>query len=396
MRKFKKTLGIATILMLILTVLPISVFAAEAGEKVGSYTASLSKTTVTVGGSTSLTITAKKAAGQFAVTSSNPSVAKVSTGSIWVDGSHVNASGKISIKAVSEGTATITITPVNVSDRNLNLLTNKKTIKITVKKAATTTTKPTTTTPTKSSDATLKSLTSNIVDIDFSKDKTSYTVNVDKTVTSLGLAAEVNNANAKVEITGDEKFVTGNNVVSVKVTAEDGTTKTYKITVVKSKYGSGPLKELKVKGYALSPDFDPSVNTYSVKVIDETKVDVEYVLTDATSKVTVEGADNLKVGSNKIKVVVTEKDGKVTKYTINVNAISTVVPVDDEGGNGIWIIIVIILILLIAAEAAYIAINKKKEIEEAKKAEAQKAAAKKEAKKGAAKKTATKGTKQTK
>ena len=51
MRKFKKVFGIVTVLMLVLTVLPMNVFAAEAGEKVGSYTVGISKSTITAGGS---------------------------------------------------------------------------------------------------------------------------------------------------------------------------------------------------------------------------------------------------------------------------------------------------------------------------------------------------------
>ena len=360
MRKFKKILGIATILMLVLTILPTNVFAAEAGPKVGSYTASVSKSTITVGGSANLTITAKKAAGQFTVKSSNPSVAKVGTSTIWIDGSHANASGKVTIKAVAAGTATITITPKNVSDQNYNLLTNTKTFKITVKKAATTTDKNDDKTTTKSSDATLKSLTSDVVEIDFSKDKTNYTINVDKTVTSLGLKAVANNSKAKIKITGDENFVTGNNIVKVVVTAENGTTKTYTITVVKSKYGSGPLLDLEIKGYEISPEFDPSRLTYSVDVVGKTSVDVEYVLADKDSKVTIEGADNLQVGKNDVKVVVTEQDGTVTTYTIQVNVAASA-DIVEESNNLIWIIIIIILLLLIVAETTYIIIKKKKE-----------------------------------
>lgn len=362
MRKFKKFLGIVTILMLVLTTLPTNVFAAEAGPKVGSYTASVSKSTITVGGSANITITAKKAAGQFTIKSSNPSVAKVGTSTVWIDGSHANASGKVAIKAVSEGTATITITPINVSDQNYNLLTNTKTFKITVKKAVATTDKndDKTTTTTKSSDATLKSLTSDVVEIDFSKDKTNYIINVDKTVTSLGLKAVANNSKAKIKITGDENFVTGNNIVKVVVTAENGTTKTYTITVVKSKYGSGPLLDLEIKGYEISPEFDPARLTYSVDVVGKTSVDVEYVLADKDSKVTIEGADNLQVGKNDVKVVVTEQDGTVTTYTIQVNVAASA-DVVEESNNLIWIIIIIVLLLLIVAETAYIIIKKKKE-----------------------------------
>lgn len=354
MRKFKKLLGIVTVLMLVLTTLPINVFALEIGEKVGSYTAYAAKSSITVGSSTNLVITTSKAAGKFAVTSSNPAIAKVSASSTWVDGSSMD--GKISIKGMAAGTATITVTPVDVTDENYNFLTNTKTIKVTVKKASTTTT----TTTTKSSDATLKSLTSSVVDIDFNKNTTKYTVYVDKTVTSLELKAVANHSKATVKITGDENFVVGTNLVTVKVTAEDGkTTKTYEITVIKSKYGSGPLVDLKVKGYELSPEFDPARFKYTVDVVGKTSIEIEYVLADQQSTVEIEGADNLQLGKNEVKVIVTEKDGTVTTYIIEVNVAASADEI-KESNNMIWIIIIIILVVLIAAETIYIVIKRKK------------------------------------
>ena len=352
MRKFKKILGILTVLMLVLTVLPTNVFAA------GSYTVSASQTTITVGKKASLTVTAKKCAGQFTATSSNPSVATVSGGPQWIDGSHSNASGKFTITAKSAGTATITITPTNVSDKEYNLITNTKTIKITVKKAATTTTttdkNTTTKEPTKSSDATLKSLSTSVAKIDFNKSTTNYTVNVDKNVSSLGLKATVNNSKAKVSITGDEKFVTGNNTVKAVVTAEDGTTKTYTITVVKSKYGPAPVKSLKVKGYGISPEFEPEKLEYSMDAIDVNSVELEYELTFKDSTAKVEGANNLKPGKNEVKLVVIEKDGTITTYKVNVNVASSAVPVEKEDDNTVWLVLILILVILVIAETIYI------------------------------------------
>ena len=361
MRKFKKVLGILTVLMLVLTVLPMDVFAK------GTYTTSVNKTTITAGSTATLTITAKQAAGKFTVSSSNTAVATVNQSAMWIDGSHSTSSAKVTIKAVKAGTATITINPENVSDNEYNLLTNKKTITITVKAKQTTPTKPTNpdknedkeTVVKKSSDATLKNLTSSVVDIDFSKNKTNYTVHVDKTVTSLGLKATANNAKAKVKIVGDENFVVGNNIVKVIVTAEDGTTKTYTITVIKSKYGHAPLLDLKVKGYDLSPEFEPDRYKYTVDAVGITSVELEYELADKDSKVTIEGADNLKVGANQVKLIVTEKDGTVTTYTITVNVAPSAEVIEEEN-NTIWLIIILILVLLIVAETAYIVVKNKK------------------------------------
>jgi len=359
MKRLTKILSVLIIIACVLTILPTKVYAA------GSYSAYVGTKTITVGKSTSLTITTKNAAGQFNVTSSNSAVAKVTRASTWVDGRMDNA---ISIKGVKEGTATITITPTNVSDNEYNLLTKKTTIKVTVKKASTTaeTTKPTT--PTKSSDATLKSLSTELAEIDFKAGTTKYTVNVDKTVTSLGLKAAANNSKATVKITGDSNFVVGNNTVTVKVTAEDGTTKTYEILVVKSKYGSGPLTDLKVKGYELNKEFEPSELEYSVDVMGVTSVEVEYTKAKESTTVEVIGNDNLKEGKNTIKVIAITDKGVTTVYTINVNVAKTATTV-VERNNMMWLIIIIILIALVIIESLYIVIKdkivaKKQDVEE--------------------------------
>lgn len=365
MKRMKKLFSVVLMLALVMTILPTNVFAAK-----GSYSAYASKTTLTVGKSASLTITTKNAAGKFTVTSSNPAVAKVSNSSTWVDR---YMDDDITIKGVSAGKATITITPVDVSDKDYNLLTNVTKITITVKNKQTTTT-TTTTKPVKqdkedkedkkeevkkSSDATLKSITLKNGKIDFKKGTTKYTVKVDKTVTSLGLKAVATDSKATVKITGDENFKTGENIVKIVVTAEDGTTKTYTITVIKSKYGSGPLLDLKVKGYEITPEFDPSETKYSVDVVGLTSVELEYVLADEDSTVTIEGADNLKVGKNEVKLTVTEADGTVTVYTVNVNVTKSAEDIAEKN-NMIWIIIIIILVVLVIAEAAYIVYKNKK------------------------------------
>lgn len=381
MRKFKKILNILTVLMLVLTLIPASVFAAK-----GSYSAKASKTTLTVGNKATLTIQTIKGEGhnrcpegQFEVSSSNSAVLKVGSSSVWV-----GESGKatISLTAVKEGTATITITPVTVSDQEYNLLTGSKTIKVTVKKVETTNNnsnsdKDTTTGVVKSADANLKSLSSAVAYIDFSSNKTNYTVNVDKTVTSLGLKAVTNSSKATVKITGDKNFVTGENVVKAVVTAENGTQKTYTVTVVKSKYGHAPLLELEVEGYGLAPKFEPDKFEYSLDAIGVEQLELDYVLADKDSNVSIEGADELKVGNNEIKVIVTEKDGRVTTYKVNVNVAN---PIGLEKENNVWLIVIIVLVVLVLAEAMYIVAKERKNKEEAAKAQAE-AEAKKATKK---------------
>lgn len=212
----------------------------------------------------------------------------------------------------------------------------------------------------KSSDATLASLKVEGYGFEFKKDTLKYTINVDKTVNSLKIDAKVADEKASVKITGNENFKVGENVVNIVVTAEDGTTKTYEILVVKSKYGLGPLTSLKVKGYEFKEEFDPSVLEYSLEVTDVSKLDIEYELADKDSTVSIEGNKKLKEGKNVIKIIVTDKDGKTTTYKINVNV---VLPTDDvvENINNTWLTIIIILVIVIIGLVVYIVILKKRE-----------------------------------
>lgn len=67
----------------------------------------------------------------------------------------------------------------------------------------------------------------------FDKDRLEYNLKVKSNTDSLDLTAIAENENAKVEITGNSNFKTGNNVVLIKVTDENGFTKYYQINVEK-------------------------------------------------------------------------------------------------------------------------------------------------------------------
>lgn len=79
----------------------------------------------------------------------------------------------------------------------------------------------------------LKLLEINGYDIVFDKDTLEYNIKVKSDVTSLDIKAIAEGSKASVEITGNEKFKKGNNIVLITVKAEDGSTREYKITVNK-------------------------------------------------------------------------------------------------------------------------------------------------------------------
>ena len=300
MRKFKKILSIVTILMLVLTVLPTSVFAK------GSYTAYASKSTITVGKTANLIISTTDAAGKFSVTSSNPSVAKVSGSTTWVDGTTMDP--KITIKGVAEGTATITVTPVTVADKDMNLLTNTKTIKITVKKASTNTN----TTTKKSSNANISKLTLSVEGLSFKTSQTTYNIKVDENTNNISVGVSLESSKATYKVTGNKNLKAGNNVIKIVVTAENGTTKTYKINADKkgnAEDTSAELANLIIEDMTFTTQFISTETEYvgsKMKYIEKLNVLPYTVSEKATYEIL--GNENLKVGENTIIVKVTSYD----------------------------------------------------------------------------------------
>ncbi len=90
----------------------------------------------------------------------------------------------------------------------------------------------------------LKSLEIDGYEIEFDKDTNEYKITVKSDVTSLDIKATPEDSRSRVEITGNEKFKKGNNIVTITVTAEDGSTREYKITVNKESEKKDALTEI--------------------------------------------------------------------------------------------------------------------------------------------------------
>ena len=88
--------------------------------------------------------------------------------------------------------------------------------------------------------------------IDFDKEKLEYSIIVGNKVNSLDLTIILDDDNATYEVIGNENFKTGKNVVTIKVTAEDGSVRNYVINVTKKKATvESPDKENNVMKYVI-------------------------------------------------------------------------------------------------------------------------------------------------
>lgn len=216
----------------------------------GSLSIWASASNIEVGSKVTVSVNAKNVAGTFNVTSSNNSVLSGGVTGEWME----DDTYTYTFTAKAEGKATITVLAVDAADFDTDGgFTGAKsvTLNVVAKKQSSSggssgsgSSKPSTggnnstggTTADKkeySSDNTLKSLSIEGYDIEpkFNKDTTEYKLTVDEKVEKINVRAEVNHNKASVKGTGEINLSSGENTIEVKVTAENGNDKIYKIIV---------------------------------------------------------------------------------------------------------------------------------------------------------------------
>ena len=219
--------------------------------------------------------------------------------------------------------------------------------------------------PAKSSDKALKTLeiTPEGLDPEFNPETTSYTLLVGPEVEKLDIKAAPNDANAKVEITGNESLKTGDNVVKITVTAQDETTRIYNINVKKQETEQIALTSIKINGYTLSPKFSSSVYEYKLNVLDPsvTKLDVSAEANDENAKIEISGNTNLQNGENTVVITVTSQDEtEKAIYQIYVNKSAMAGTTNNKDNVALYIGIAVIALVIIIIIIIIIKGRKKK------------------------------------
>lgn len=192
-----------------------------------------------------------------------------------------------------------------------------------------------------STDATLSGLavSQGTLSPTFASGTTSYSVNVVSSVTSINITPTVNQANATVTVNGTTTtsgsaqtipLAVGSNTIQVVVTAQDGSMKTYTITVIRDASTNATLSALTISAGTLSPTFSSNTVNYSSNVSNSTtSITITPTSADSTATITVNGTAMtsgsssssipLAVGTNTMKVIVTAQDGNTTKtYTLDI------------------------------------------------------------------------------
>ncbi|WP_066316235.1 cadherin domain-containing protein [Bacillus sp. FJAT-29814] len=195
----------------------------------------------------------------------------------------------------------------------------------------------------------------------FSSGTTNYSVSVGYNVPSIIVtptAADstatitVNNQSVPSGVGRDVTLQTGHNLIPVKVTAQDGTVKTYTITVQKAAPSNNALlANLTASTGVLNPLFAASIKDYSIDVSNSTsQIKFTPTTADANATVTVGGnvvksgqespLIHLAAGENTIPIIVTAQDGSTATYTVKVNrntppvAADRLFSVDENAANG--------------------------------------------------------------
>ena len=191
----------------------------------------------------------------------------------------------------------------------------------------------------------------------FSSSDITYTASVDNSVTQVTVTPTASDSSATITVNGNT-VTSGNgyivigltvgepNTVTVIVTAQDSTTKTYTITLTRaaSLSGNADLGGLTISSGTLSPQFSSSDITYTASVDNSvTQVTVTPTASDSSATITVNGntvtsgngyiVTGLTVGEpNTVTVIVTAQDSTTKTYTITLTRAASLSGNADLGG----------------------------------------------------------------
>jgi gliding motility-associated-like protein len=198
-----------------------------------------------------------------------------------------------------------------------------------------------------SNDATLSNVNVSAGSLAFSGGTTSYTVNVDNTVNTFNITPFINNSFATAtisfgaatpaaitsgQVSSNFTLSTGNNVITILVTAQDGITQqTYTLNIFRAYSADASLANLNVtNGGSLDQSFNSGTTGYTATISGTSRsIDITASPTSSAASITINGSAvsnggtktvSLSVGSNTIPIVVTAEDKTTTQtYTVSIN-----------------------------------------------------------------------------
>ena len=323
-----KTLKILTIIFLSIVFLLMFQGASEAS----TLSISTSKSSVSPGESFSVTVSVSGGAGYVNLSASNGTVSSAKIDLM------LQSSATVKCTAGSSGTVTIYASGViadyvtendenKSASKSVTIIEPKPTVKDPVvndkpaKQPGTTTSRPITTTPKKEEVKKSKNCTLNALSIEegeitpvFEKDVREYSLTIPYETTEVNVTATPSDSKAKVDIEGNKDLKEGENTVTVKVTAEDGTVANYIIKVTRKRVPVA-LKSLIIRyenqegqiiEIPLNPTFNFATLEYTLQDLEYwvEKLTIEAVANIEGATIDIQGAETLQTGENTITVTV--------------------------------------------------------------------------------------------
>lgn len=215
----------------------------------------------------------------------------------------------------------------------------------------------------KSSDSSLKSLTVSSGSIDFVPSTLEYNLDVSSNVSTIQIQAVPNDTKATVKLPDKLSLETGLNTFAIVVTAEDGSTTTYKINVNKLENiisENALLSSLNISGKQIN--FSSDVFEYKIGNITTSELGITATAIDSNAKIKIFGNNN--IGKDGVIIIrVTAEAGNYKDYILYVN--NTKAGVTDEVStssltylmlivsSALFVISAIIIVLLLVGRNKY-------------------------------------------
>lgn len=339
--------------IIIFALVTLGIITISSKAQAASASVSATKTTATVGDSVTITVNINAATWNLKATGTGISGGKIV--GYDPDGNNTSTTKTYSLNTSSSGSYTISLTG-DVTDGATGVTSYINTsVTVTVNNPTPVTpatppnnnnggsssnSKPSTPTKPeepKSNDSTLKDLVIEGYELYpiFDTNTREYNLRVTNDITKITVVPTVNYSKAsyKIEGTTDELAV-GKNIITIVVTAEDGTTSNYVINVTREREGlnvqyikiyytdeAGNRQEL-----LLNPEFSTEIFEYTLNDISYliSKLDIEVLPNLEQAKIEIAGNEKLSEGANTIKITVTmpsenEEEDEILTYKITVN-----------------------------------------------------------------------------
>lgn len=243
-------------------------------------------------------------------------------------------------KVKGGGTFSTTNKTTSITSTTTKTTTKKTTPRKTSSKNSTTKTTTTTIPVAPSSNAYLSSLTVAPGTINFDREATTYTLEVEKTGIDVAVTALPEDEKAVVKIENN-KAVNPEVPILITVTAQDGSTRTYTINIkvmAAELDDNAKLSKLEIKDYTKALSFDPEIYSYTLTIKKETSLNITVETESTAAEYSISGNVKLK-DKSQIKIKVTAENGHEETYIINIQKSSS---------TSIVSIIIVLIVLAVA------------------------------------------------